>query len=87
MGGTPLKKVLGKSFLCYEELETFLCDVEAVTNSRPLVYVSEEDLNESLTPYHLIYGRNIFQKILQNIPKDLKNLPRRVKYLLILINS
>ena len=84
---TSLKKVLGKPFLSYEELETLLCDVEAVINSRPLVYVSEEDLNELLTPYHLIYGQNIFQKTLQNIPKDLKTLPRRVKYLQILINS
>ena len=78
---------MGKSFLSYKELETLLCDVEAVINSRPLVYVSEEDLNESLTPYHLIYGRNIFQKRFQNIPKDLKSLSRRVKYLQTLIRQ
>ena len=82
---TSLKKV--QSFLSYEELETLLCDVEAKINSRPLIYVSEDDLSESLTPCHLLYGQNVFQKTLQNIPKDLKSLPCRVKYLQILINS
>ena len=58
-----------------------------VINSRPLVYGSEDVLHESLTPYHLIYGQNIFQKTLQNTPKDLKSLPRRVKYLQTSMNS
>ena len=51
-----------------------------------IAYVSENDSNESLTPYHLIYRRNIFQKTLQNIPKNSKTLPRRAKYLQTLIN-
>ena len=65
-----MKKVLGKSFLSYEELKTLLCDVETVINSRPLVCVSKEDLNESLTPYHLIYKIFFWKhKILQKIWK------------------
>lgn len=35
------KKVLGKSSLNYEEVVTVLCDCEAVVNSRPLTYLSE----------------------------------------------
>ena len=30
-----------------------------VINSRPLTYMNDENLDESLKPYHLIYGRNI----------------------------
>ena len=73
----PLKKALQKAlFFLMKSKKLYFIRL----NSRPLVYVSEEGLNESLTPYHLIYGRNIFQKRLQNIPKDLKSLPCRVKY-------
>ena len=28
-------------------------------NSRPLTYLNENNFDESLTPYHLIFGRNI----------------------------
>ena len=38
---TILRKVLGKASLSYESLMTVLCDAEAVMNSRPLSYVSE----------------------------------------------
>lgn len=37
-----LKKTLGRAYLTYEELETVLCDCEAVINSRPLTCVSED---------------------------------------------
>jgi hypothetical protein len=36
-----LKKTLGRASLTYEELETVLCDCDAVINSRPLTYISE----------------------------------------------
>ena len=36
-----LRKVLGKAFLSYEELTTVLCDTEAIINSRPLAFISE----------------------------------------------
>lgn len=37
-----LRKVLGRACLCYEELNTILCDCEQVINSRPLTYVTED---------------------------------------------
>ena len=54
-----LRKILGKSLLFYEEMETVLSGVESILNSRPLFYLSENDLHETLTPFHLVYGRNI----------------------------
>ena len=37
-----LRKILGKANLCYESLTTSLCDAEAIINSRPLTYISED---------------------------------------------
>ena len=45
--------------LRYDELETVLCQVEAVINSRPLTYISSDDSSEPLTPFHLLFGRNV----------------------------
>ena len=57
-----LKKILGKSSLSSEELETVLLKIESVINGRPLAYLSEDDLGDALTPNHFIYGRNIRTK-------------------------
>ena len=54
-----LRKSLGKGFLRYEELETVLCQVEAVINSRSLTYISSDNLIEPLTPFPLLFGRNV----------------------------
>ena len=40
----------------FEELQTILCDVEIAINNRPLAYLSEDHLDEPLTPFHLMYG-------------------------------
>ena len=40
----------------FEELQTILCDVEIAINNRPLAYLSEDHLDEPLTPLHLMYG-------------------------------
>lgn len=46
-----LRKVLGRASLDYEDLLTVICDCEAVINSRPLTYVSNDPRELSaLTP-------------------------------------
>ena len=54
-----LKKKVGVSLLDYEQLNTVLAEIENVIHSRQLTYMNDENTDESLTPYHLIYGRNI----------------------------
>ncbi|XP_011884110.1 PREDICTED: uncharacterized protein LOC105571256 [Vollenhovia emeryi] len=43
-----LRKMLGKASLPYEDLNTILCDAEAIINTRPLTYLSEDP--EDLRP-------------------------------------
>jgi len=54
-----LKKTLKRAQLNFEEMSTILCDCEAVMNSRPLTYLSDETI-EVITP-------NMF---LRDIPED-----------------
>ena len=55
---SSLKKVLWKAYLSYLELYTVLTEIENVLNSRPLTYLSDETFCESLTPFHMIYGKS-----------------------------
>ena len=54
-----LRKTLRGSRLTYEELETIVFEIEAVINSRPLCYIYDDEVNEPLTPSHLMYGRRL----------------------------
>jgi len=50
-----LRKSIGKSCLTWDQLSTIICEVQAVINSRPLIYVGD-DINskEILTPSHFL---------------------------------
>lgn len=56
----PLKKVLGRSSLSVDEMQTVLSEVEAMVNSRPLTFISD-DANEAsyLTPASFLIGRPV----------------------------
>lgn len=54
-----LKKIIGKSRLTHEELLTVITEVEMVINSRPLSYITQDDLEEPITPSHLLIGRRL----------------------------
>ena len=54
-----LQKVIGTARLSYDELLTVVTEVEAVLNLRPLTYVSSEDMEEPLTPSHLMIGYRV----------------------------
>ena len=50
---------MGQEKLTYDELLTAITEVEMVINSRPLSYVSADDMEEPLTPSHLLIGRRV----------------------------
>ena len=54
-----LRKTIGRAKLSYDELLTTLAEVEMILNSRPLSYVSSDDMEEPLTPSHLVIGRRV----------------------------
>jgi hypothetical protein len=61
-----LRKMISTAKLSYEEMLTILTETEMIINSRPLSYISSEDLEEPLTPSHLIVGRRLL-----SLPDDL----------------
>ncbi|XP_047125525.1 uncharacterized protein LOC124807573 [Hydra vulgaris] len=54
-----LLKVVFRSSIRYDELETILCEIEGLLNSRPITYAYHEDTEEVLTPSHLMHGRRL----------------------------
>ena len=83
-----LKKSVGRASLTYDELSTLVTEIEAVLNSRPLTYVSMDDLEEPLTPSHLMLGYRVLS--LPDPPstddpdynESATDLTRRMKHLL-----
>ena len=82
-----LKKTLGSARLTYEELLTVLTEVECVLNSRPLTYVYGDDIEEPLTPSHLMIGRRLLSGNPNTAPaggpcsSSVTEVARRAKYL------
>ncbi|GFX66694.1 integrase catalytic domain-containing protein [Trichonephila clavipes] len=51
----PLRKILGRALLTFEELSTILSEVEVIFNHRPLTYVENDPGEpEPLTPAHFL---------------------------------
>ncbi|GBN33440.1 hypothetical protein AVEN_171049-1 [Araneus ventricosus] len=75
-----LKRVLGKAYLSHEEMMTFLCNCEAIINSRPLTYVSENDTDFTpISPSMFIQG--ISEWTVPDLDvSDYNSLSKRIKY-------
>ncbi|XP_060554088.1 uncharacterized protein LOC132715131 [Ruditapes philippinarum] len=57
---TTIKKVLCRSYISYESLQTIVTEIECIMNDRPLTYVTSDIGDpDPLTPPHLLYGRRI----------------------------
>ena len=85
-----LKKILKNAKLSYEELLTIVTEVECVLNSRPLTYMSSDDLEEPLRPSHLMTGRRLLSipdeiVVAEEDTTEVSLLTRRRRYLLLLL--
>lgn len=60
-----LKKSVGMKILDQTELETCLCEIEAILNSRPLTFVADgSDSVQPLMPSHFLLGRTMTEYVL-----------------------
>ena len=78
----PLYKSLGKTSLCWSELEEALLDVEINMNNRSLTYIEEDIQRLFLTPNSMILGRDskmVDGNMIENEEKDL-SWRKRQKY-------
>ena len=57
----PLKKVIGRTSLTYDQIQSLIVEIEGLLNARPLTYIYDdsESISSTLSPSHLIYGRCI----------------------------
>ena len=84
-----LRKILRRTSATYDELLTIVTEIEAVINCRPLCYLYSDEVDEVLTPSHLLMGRRMLSprnsvpiRIYDESEQSLNN---RVKYLSSLI--
>ena len=63
----------------YEEISNVLIDVEQTLNSRPLTYLEEDNTKEALTPFDLLYGRNVINT--ESLNSDVVNGTDNTRYL------
>ena len=87
-----LRKILFRATVTYEELQTIIAEVEGVLNSRPLCYSYSDDIEEEITPSHLINGRRLLTQHVINDNRILEldnqvKLSKRMKYLKLLIDN
>ena len=83
--------------LSYDELNTIVIEIESIINSRPISYLSTDNIEEPLTPSHLMIGRRLL-----DLPDNLcfqegdedyifntttETLTRRMKYLNTVLNK
>ena len=54
-----LKKILGTAHLSFDEMHTVIMEIKAILNSRPLTYIDVKDIDEALTPSHLMHGKRL----------------------------
>lgn len=54
-----LRKMIGQAKFSLDGLHTAVVEVESIINSRPLSYLTSSDVEEPLTPSHLLIGRQV----------------------------
>lgn len=89
-----LRKVVGQVRYSFDELNTAIVEIEGIINSRPISYLDSGDIEEPLTPSHLLVGHRILNlpdnRYFEEGDEDFKVsdevLQRRAKYLSSVLN-
>ena len=80
-----LRKILFRASVNFEELNTILIEIEGIVNSRPLTYMYDDDVEDVLTPSHLVLGRRLLSTFHENTEDestiDNAVLTKRMKYI------
>ena len=79
-----LRKILRRTSVTYDGLFTVITEIEGIINNRPLCYMYSDDIEEALTPSHLIFGRRLMSD--PEFPEEIHNenentLKKRLAYL------
>ena len=84
-----MRGILFKSTVTYDELETIIIQIEGNINCKPLTYIYKDDVKETITPSHLIYGRRILTPQNERLDPDEEldsiRLTKKMKYSKLLI--
>jgi len=88
----PLRKILGKASVSYDELLTIITEIEGVLNCRPLCYQYSDQIEEVITPSHLMFGRRIlsrddYNNELEHYTETIETCNKRLNYVNTLISS
>ena len=54
-----IKKAVGVRKVSFIELQTMMMEIEVILNNRPLCQDYDDDVDDVLTPNHLLYGRRL----------------------------
>ena len=84
-----IKKAVGVRKISYTELQTMIFEIEAILNNRPLCQDYDDELDDVLTPNHLVYGRrleNVNEKSVKSVELEGRvELVKREKHLVRLV--
>ena len=76
---SALRKIVGSAKINFEELHTVLVQIDNMMNTRPLMYLSDKNCDEYITPSDLMYRRNTNRrKILVDDNDDIITLDKKL---------
>ncbi|GFQ83533.1 integrase catalytic domain-containing protein [Trichonephila clavata] len=68
---TCLRKIIGRSSLSLNELETVFIEIEAMINSRPITYIYDDPSEPSpLTPAHFLIGKRLLSLPVTRVSRE-----------------